>query len=121
MQLWAAYRQARRRPARLQGSLLCVLLDALTRNGNSAGSGASCRKPTDSTDGGKSRKESNSSGAGETAKSFTKDQVEGVQSIGSGDSGPSILLSVVTSQPRYRGPAPSHAAFALHDSSITLE
>ncbi|MGH0152509.1 UNVERIFIED_CONTAM: hypothetical protein FKN15_022322 [Acipenser sinensis] len=58
-----------------------VLLDALTRNGNSAGSGASCRKPTDSTDGGKSKNESNSSGAGETAKSFTKDQVEGVQRI----------------------------------------
>ncbi|MBN3271770.1 DJB14 protein, partial [Polyodon spathula] len=57
-----------------------VLLDALTRNGNSAGSGASCRKPTDSTDGGKPEKESNSSGAGETPKSFTKDQVEGVQS-----------------------------------------
>ncbi|XP_033871467.1 dnaJ homolog subfamily B member 14 [Acipenser ruthenus] len=58
-----------------------VLLDALTRNGNSAGGGASCRKPTDSTAGGKSEKESNTSATKETAKSFTKDQVEGVQRI----------------------------------------
>ncbi|XP_041075181.1 dnaJ homolog subfamily B member 14-like [Polyodon spathula] len=54
-----------------------VLLDALTMNGNSAGSGAYCRKPTDITAGDNSEKDSTK----ETAKSFTKDQVEGVQRI----------------------------------------
>ena len=56
-----------------------ALLDALLRNGSSAGSGAYCRRPPDST--AEARAEAGAEArAGEAiAKSFTKEQVEGVQ------------------------------------------
>ncbi|XP_066576794.1 dnaJ homolog subfamily B member 14 isoform X2 [Amia ocellicauda] len=62
-----------------------VLLDGLTQNGSSAGNGAYRRKPADGSDGSVPRPERDgqgmTAGPGDTAKSFTKDQVEGVQRI----------------------------------------
>ncbi|XP_030643881.1 dnaJ homolog subfamily B member 14 [Chanos chanos] len=62
-----------------------VLLDALSRNGSSAGNGgAYCRRPADSSENTQTRHEraSQEAGpAGESTKAFTKDQVEGVQRI----------------------------------------
>ncbi|XP_076004227.1 dnaJ homolog subfamily B member 14 [Genypterus blacodes] len=60
-----------------------ALLDALNRNGSSAGNGAYRRRPADGTEsnGGRSERENNESGGGESTKSFNKDQVEGVQKI----------------------------------------
>nr|XP_019956729.1 PREDICTED: dnaJ homolog subfamily B member 14-like [Paralichthys olivaceus] len=59
-----------------------ALLDALTKNGSSAGNGAYRRRPTESSDstGARPDRESQESGGGDSAKGFTKDQVEGVQS-----------------------------------------
>uniref|UniRef100_A0A8D0FNP6 DnaJ heat shock protein family (Hsp40) member B14 n=1 Tax=Strix occidentalis caurina TaxID=311401 RepID=A0A8D0FNP6_STROC len=60
-----------------------VLLEAIMKNGSTAGGGAYCRKPTSSNDQSKpnSTKESNASAAGESGKGYTKDQMEGVFSI----------------------------------------
>ncbi|NXJ61309.1 DJB14 protein, partial [Rostratula benghalensis] len=60
-----------------------VLLEAITKNGSTAGGGAYCRKPASSSDQSKpnSTKESNASAAGESGKGYTKDQMEGVFSI----------------------------------------
>ncbi|NXJ79538.1 DJB14 protein, partial [Trogon melanurus] len=60
-----------------------VLLEAIMKNGSAAGGGAYCRKPASSNDQSKpnSTKESNASAAGESGKSYTKDQMEGVFSI----------------------------------------
>ncbi|XP_056136166.1 dnaJ homolog subfamily B member 14 [Lampris incognitus] len=60
-----------------------VLLDALTRNGSSAGNGAYCRKPTknsESTSAPPNGDSQDSGGVGES-KGYTKEQVEGVQRI----------------------------------------
>ncbi|XP_071768008.1 dnaJ homolog subfamily B member 14 [Centroberyx gerrardi] len=59
-----------------------VLLDALTKNGSSAGNGAYCRRPTDGSErtGAQPERESQDSGGGES-KGFNKEQVEGVQRI----------------------------------------
>ncbi|XP_010008055.1 PREDICTED: dnaJ homolog subfamily B member 14-like, partial [Nestor notabilis] len=60
-----------------------VLLEAITKNGSTAGGGAYCQKPASSNDQSKpnSTKESNASAAGESGKSYTTDQMEGVFSI----------------------------------------
>ncbi|XP_035179948.1 dnaJ homolog subfamily B member 14 isoform X1 [Oxyura jamaicensis] len=60
-----------------------VLLEAITKNGSTAGGGAYCRKPASSNDQSKpnSTKESNASAASESGKGYTKDQMEGVYSI----------------------------------------
>ncbi|NXN72400.1 DJB14 protein, partial [Himantopus himantopus] len=60
-----------------------VLLEAIMKNGSTAGGGAYCRKPASSNDQSKpnSTKESNASAAGESGKGYTKDQMEGVFSI----------------------------------------
>ncbi|NXS11805.1 DJB14 protein, partial [Neodrepanis coruscans] len=57
-----------------------VLLEAITKNGSTAGGGAYCRKPASSSDQSKpnSTKESNASAMGESGKGYTKDQMEGV-------------------------------------------
>lgn len=57
-----------------------VLLEAITKNGSTAGGGAYCRKPASSNDQSKpsSTKEGNASAAGESGKGYTKDQMEGV-------------------------------------------
>lgn len=57
-----------------------VLLEAIMKNGSTAGGGAYCRKPASSNDQSKpnSTKESNASAAGESGKGYTKDQMEGV-------------------------------------------
>lgn len=59
-----------------------ALLDALTRNGSSAGNGAYCRRPTEHSQspGAQPEREGQETGGPET-KGFTKDQVEGVQRI----------------------------------------
>lgn len=70
---------------------LCVLyffpalLDALTKNGSSASNGAYRRRPAESSEspGAQPERESQESGGGESSKSFTKEQVEGVQRWGS--------------------------------------
>ncbi|XP_010120698.1 PREDICTED: dnaJ homolog subfamily B member 14-like, partial [Chlamydotis macqueenii] len=56
------------------------LLEAIMKNGSTAGGGAYCRKPASSNDQSKpsSTKESNASAAGESGKGYTKDQMEGV-------------------------------------------
>ncbi|XP_060635157.1 dnaJ homolog subfamily B member 14 [Anolis sagrei] len=60
-----------------------VLLEAIMKNGSAAGTGAYCRKPANSSDQSKpnNMKDSSSTAAGEIGKTYTKDQVEGVQSI----------------------------------------
>ncbi|XP_009702577.1 PREDICTED: dnaJ homolog subfamily B member 14-like, partial [Cariama cristata] len=57
-----------------------VLLEAIMKNGSTAGGGAYCQKPASSNDHSKpnSTKESNASAAGESGKGYTKDQMEGV-------------------------------------------
>ncbi|KAL8206846.1 UNVERIFIED_CONTAM: DnaJ subfamily B member 14 [Gekko kuhli] len=53
------------------------------KNGSAAGSGAYCRKPASGSDQSKPNgmKDNSGSTGGETGKTYTKDQVEGVQSI----------------------------------------
>ncbi|KAJ8336157.1 hypothetical protein SKAU_G00395000 [Synaphobranchus kaupii] len=60
-----------------------ALLEALTRNGSSAGNGTSFQQSADGTDNSRTRPEGNrqDAGNGETAKGFTKEQVEGVQRV----------------------------------------
>ncbi|KAL4640461.1 hypothetical protein GN956_G12781 [Arapaima gigas] len=60
-----------------------ALLDALTRNGSSAGKGTHCRRPPDNPEGSESHPQNESQDAvgGESVKSFTGEQVEGVQRI----------------------------------------
>ncbi|KPP74153.1 dnaJsubfamily B member 14-like, partial [Scleropages formosus] len=60
-----------------------ALLEALMQNGSSAGNGTRYRRPPDTPEGGQSKPQSESHdvGGGESAKSFTRDQVEGVQRI----------------------------------------
>ncbi|XP_042728170.1 dnaJ homolog subfamily B member 14 [Lagopus leucura] len=60
-----------------------VLLEAITKNGSTAGGGAYCRKPASSNDQSKpsGTKEGNASAAGESGKGYTKDQMEGVFSM----------------------------------------
>lgn len=57
-----------------------VLLEAITKNGSTAGGGAYCRKPASSNDQSKpsGTKEGSASAAGESGKGYTKDQMEGV-------------------------------------------
>eukprot|EP00064_Thunnus_orientalis_P011374 superscaffoldBa00001640_g11405 len=59
------------------------LLDALTKNGSSAGNGAYRRRPADSSEssGAQTERESRESGEADSSKGFTKEQVEGVQRI----------------------------------------
>ncbi|KAG7461760.1 hypothetical protein MATL_G00194540 [Megalops atlanticus] len=60
-----------------------VLLDALMRNGNSAGNGVHCRRRAQDSESSQARPEKDSQDAGgaEPAKGFSKEQVEGVQRI----------------------------------------
>nr|XP_014353181.1 PREDICTED: dnaJ homolog subfamily B member 14 isoform X2 [Latimeria chalumnae] len=60
-----------------------VLLEAVKKNGSTAGNGAYCRKPASSADASKpgNEKDSSPSSTGEIAKSYTKEQLEGVQRI----------------------------------------
>ncbi|KAM4603258.1 dnaJ homolog subfamily B member 14 [Polymixia lowei] len=60
-----------------------ALLDALTRNGSSAGNGAYCRRPANGSEstGAQPDRGSQDAGGGESAKGFTKEQVEGVHRI----------------------------------------
>lgn len=60
---------------------ILALLDALTKNGSSAGNGAYKRRFTESSQssGAKSQKDGQECGGGESLKGFTKDQVEGVK------------------------------------------
>ncbi|KAK0133187.1 DnaJ subfamily B member 14 [Merluccius polli] len=62
-----------------------VLLDALTKNGSSAGNGAHCRRRPASSGGSNGvhtdQEGRDAAGGAESAKSFTEDQVEGVQRI----------------------------------------
>ncbi|XP_031718952.1 dnaJ homolog subfamily B member 14 isoform X1 [Anarrhichthys ocellatus] len=57
-----------------------ALLDALTKNGSSAGNGAYRRRPGEGT-GAQPGGEGQESGGGESSKGFNKEQVEGVQRI----------------------------------------
>ncbi|XP_057273917.1 dnaJ homolog subfamily B member 14 isoform X2 [Pezoporus wallicus] len=67
----------------LVNNLKEVLLEAITKNGSTAGGGAYCQKPASSNDQSKpsNTKENNASAAGESGKSYTADQMEGVYSI----------------------------------------
>lgn len=59
-----------------------ALLDVLTKNGSSAGNGAYRRRPAESSEssGAQPQRESQESGGGgDSSKTFTKDQVDGVQ------------------------------------------
>ncbi|XP_063280476.1 dnaJ homolog subfamily B member 14-like isoform X1 [Prinia subflava] len=60
-----------------------VLLEAIMKNGSTAGGGVYCGKPANSSDQSKpnSTKENNASAAGESAKGYNQDQMEGVLSI----------------------------------------
>ncbi|KAM7394375.1 hypothetical protein PAMP_021182 [Pampus punctatissimus] len=60
-----------------------VLLDALTKNGSSAGNGAYRRRPAGSSEstGAQTERESQESGGAESTKGYNKEQVEGVQRI----------------------------------------
>ncbi|CAN9510309.1 unnamed protein product [Ophioblennius macclurei] len=58
-----------------------ALLDALTKNGGSAENGAYRRRPADRSDATGAHPEGQRTESGESAKSFTSDQVEGVQRI----------------------------------------
>lgn len=57
-----------------------VLLEAIMKNGSTAGGGAYCRKPAGNSDQSKpnNTKEGNTSAAGESGKGYTKDQMDGV-------------------------------------------
>lgn len=55
-----------------------ALLDALQKNGSSAGTGPYRRRPAESADA-QTESESQESGGGDSSKGFTKDQVDGVQ------------------------------------------
>lgn len=59
------------------------LLDALTKNGSSASNGAYRRRAAESSDhtGARTEGEGRESGGGDSAKTFTKEQVDGVQRI----------------------------------------
>lgn len=57
-----------------------ALLDALTKNGSSAGNGAYRRRPAENSQSAGAQPESQDSG-GQDPKGFTKEQVEGVQRI----------------------------------------
>lgn len=61
--------------------LLSALLDALMKNGSSAGNGTYRRRAAENseTNGTQSERENPGSGVGDPPKSFTKEQVEGVQ------------------------------------------
>uniref|UniRef100_A0A8C0VHT6 Uncharacterized protein n=1 Tax=Cyanistes caeruleus TaxID=156563 RepID=A0A8C0VHT6_CYACU len=61
-----------------------VLLEAIMKNGSTAGGGAYCRKSTSSSDQSKpnSTKEGNASAAGESGKGYNKEQMEGVLRYG---------------------------------------
>ncbi|KAG9347070.1 hypothetical protein AGOR_G00233360 [Albula goreensis] len=63
-----------------------VLLDALMKNGNTAGNGTYCRRRENTSESSQSQAEKDSQGTGgggaeEAAKSFSREQVEGVQKI----------------------------------------
>ncbi|XP_034544578.1 dnaJ homolog subfamily B member 14 [Notolabrus celidotus] len=58
-----------------------ALLDALQKNGSSAGNGAYRRRPAESSESADARTESQESGGGDSSKGFTKEQVDGVQRI----------------------------------------
>ncbi|XP_047435442.1 dnaJ homolog subfamily B member 14 [Mugil cephalus] len=60
-----------------------AFLDALTKNGSSAGNGAYRRKPAEHSEanGARSDRENQESGGSGSSKVFTKEQVEGVQRI----------------------------------------
>ncbi|KAL7405314.1 hypothetical protein ABVT39_027138 [Epinephelus coioides] len=60
-----------------------ALLEALTKNGSSAGNGAYRRRPAQSSESTNAQpeKENHESGGGDSSKGFTKEQVEGVQRI----------------------------------------
>nr|XP_020661078.1 dnaJ homolog subfamily B member 14 [Pogona vitticeps] len=68
---------------RAPGPRPAVLLEAIIKNGSAAGSGAYCRKPASGSDQNKTNnmKDSSTSASSESGKTYTKDQVEGVQSI----------------------------------------
>lgn len=61
-----------------------VLLEAIMKNGSTAGGGAYCQKPANSSDQSKpnSTKENNASAAGESGKGYNKEQMEGVLRYG---------------------------------------
>lgn len=67
-----------RSPSLLSGS---GLLDALTKNGSSASNGAYRRRAAEGSDhtGARADGEGQESGGGDSAKTFTKEQVDGVQ------------------------------------------
>ncbi|XP_069486814.1 dnaJ homolog subfamily B member 14 [Ambystoma mexicanum] len=60
-----------------------VLMDALTKNGSATGNGPHCRKPTSSFEQSKqsSEKAGHASATGESAKSYDKEQLDGVSRI----------------------------------------
>ncbi|XP_070804356.1 dnaJ homolog subfamily B member 14 isoform X2 [Pituophis catenifer annectens] len=58
-----------------------VLLEAIMKNGSAAGSGTHCRKPASKNDKSKTNSMKDSSASGEIGKTYTKEQIEGVQSI----------------------------------------
>lgn len=61
--------------------LSLALLEAIMKNGSTAGSGTHCRKPANKNDKSKinNMKDSSASAAGEVGKTYTKEQIEGVQ------------------------------------------
>lgn len=65
-------------PSLLSGS---GLLDALTKNGSSASNGAYRRRAAEGSDhaGARTDGEGQESGGGDAAKTFTREQVDGVQ------------------------------------------
>ncbi|XP_036372773.1 dnaJ homolog subfamily B member 14 [Megalops cyprinoides] len=58
-----------------------VLLEALTKNGNTTANGTYHRRPTEGAERSRPEKDSQEAVTGESAKSFTKEQAEGVQRI----------------------------------------
>ncbi|XP_029453008.1 dnaJ homolog subfamily B member 14 isoform X2 [Rhinatrema bivittatum] len=58
-----------------------ALLEAIMKNGSTAGNGPSCRKPSGNEGKTSGEEKSSSSTTGDGGKSFTQDQVDGVQSI----------------------------------------
>ncbi|KAG7459023.1 hypothetical protein MATL_G00226800 [Megalops atlanticus] len=60
---------------------LRVLLEALTKNGNTTANGTYRRRPAEGSERGRPEKDSQEAVTGESAKSFTKEQAEGVQRI----------------------------------------
>lgn len=61
--------------------LFTVLLDAIMKNGSTAGGGPYCQKPAGGNDQSKpaNTKDSSASGACESGKGYNKEQVEGVR------------------------------------------